>query len=73
MLSKRLNGAALGAAVAIGVGLSALPAHAQYVVTLTRVADPSQPLGFDVDASGGGTIDTTGLGLSLFGGSHHLV
>jgi hypothetical protein len=56
MLIKRLSGAALGAAAAIGVGLSVLPAHAQFVVTLRQE-------GSDVVATGSGSIDTTGLRL----------
>jgi hypothetical protein len=50
-----------GAAVVIGLGLSVLPAHAAYVVDLTQVADASQPLKFDVVATGSGTIDLTDL------------
>jgi hypothetical protein len=45
------GGAAFSAAVALGLGLSALPAHASYVVTLTQK-------GGEVVASGSGTIDT---------------
>jgi hypothetical protein len=36
--------------------------------TSRKVADPSQPLGFDVVAKGRGTIDTTDLSPTLFGG-----
>jgi hypothetical protein len=43
-----------GAAAAIGVGLSVLPAHAAYVVTLTQE-------GKDVVATGSGTINLAGL------------
>jgi hypothetical protein len=50
MLSKRLS----GAAAAIGVGLSVLPARAAYVVTLTQE-------GKDVVAIGSGTINLAGL------------
>jgi hypothetical protein len=56
MLSKRLSGAALGAAVTIGLGLSVLPARAAYVVKLKQVND-------DVVATGSGTIDLTDLHL----------
>jgi hypothetical protein len=52
---------ALGAALLIGCGLAARPAQAGYIVTLTQVADPTQPLGSDVVATGNGTIDLTGL------------
>jgi hypothetical protein len=54
MLSKRLGGAALGAAVAIGLGLSVIPAQAAFVVTLAQEAD-------DVVATGSGTLDLTDL------------
>jgi hypothetical protein len=54
MLIKRLSGAALGAGVAIGLGLSVLPTNAGYVVTLKRE-------GSDVVANGSGAIDLTGL------------
>ncbi len=54
MLSKRLSDAALGAAVAIGVGLSVLPARAGYVVVLQQEAG-------GVVATGSGSIDLTGL------------
>jgi hypothetical protein len=57
MFSKGLSGAALGAAVAIGLGLSALPARAQYVVTLRQEGD-------DVIATGSGTLDLAGLTFS---------
>ncbi|MGH7103203.1 MAG: PEP-CTERM sorting domain-containing protein [Acetobacteraceae bacterium] len=46
--------AALAAAVLLGCGLAALPAQADYVVTLTQV-------GSNVVATGSGTIDLTGL------------
>jgi hypothetical protein len=49
-----LGAAALGAAMLIGSGLSAPPAQAGYVVTLTQQ-------GSNVVAIGGGTIDLTGL------------
>jgi PEP-CTERM motif len=55
MFIKRLSGAALGAAGAIGLGLSVLPAQAGYVVTLTQQ-------GSDVVANGSGPIDVTDLG-----------
>jgi hypothetical protein len=48
-------------ALLIGAGLSAPSAQAGYIVTLTQMADPSQPLGFDVVATGSGTIDLTDL------------
>jgi hypothetical protein len=48
------SGAALGAAMLIGCGLSAPPAQAGYVVTLTQE-------GTDVVATGMGPIDLTGL------------
>jgi hypothetical protein len=54
MLIKRLSGAALSAAVAIGLGLSVLPARAAYVVDLTQV-------GPNVVATGSGSIDLAGL------------
>lgn len=57
----RTTVAALSAAAVIGVGLSVSPSQAAYVVTLTQVADPSQPLGYDVVANGSGAIDLTGL------------
>ena len=57
MLSKRLS----GAAVVIGVGLSVLPAHAQYVVTLKQE-------GGDVVAAGSGSIDLAGLCCKSSGG-----
>jgi hypothetical protein len=60
-LTNRITGAAL----VIGLGLSVLPAHAAYVVDLTQVADPSQPLGFDVVATGSGTIDLTDLSFEI--------
>lgn len=59
----RTTVAALSAAAVIGVGLSVSPSQAAYVVTLTQVADPSQPLGYDVVANGSGAIDLTGLTL----------
>lgn len=52
---KRMAGAAvLGAAVLLGSTLYAVPAHADYVLTLTQV-------GSNVVATGNGTIDLTGL------------
>jgi hypothetical protein len=36
-------------------------------VDLTQVADPSQPLGFDVVATGSGSIDTVGLNFAFTG------
>jgi hypothetical protein len=54
MFSKRLSGAALGAAVAIGLGLWVLPARAAYVLTLTQE-------GPNVVGTGSGTIDLTDL------------
>jgi hypothetical protein len=54
MLSKRLKGAALGATLAVGAGLSVLPARAAYVVTLTQEGE-------DVVATGSGTIETADL------------
>jgi hypothetical protein len=58
MLSKRFSGAALGAAVAIGLGLSAFPAHAAYVVDLTQEVIGGVD---DVVATGSGSIDLTDL------------
>jgi hypothetical protein len=60
------NTLALSAAALIGSGLAALPAQAAFVVDLTQVADPSQPLGFDVVENGSGTIDLNGLSLDKF-------
>jgi hypothetical protein len=60
MLIKRLSGAALSAAVAIGLGLSVLPASAAYVVTLTQE-------GKDVVATGSGSIDLKDLGFDVTG------
>lgn len=55
---KQIGGAAtVGAAMVIGCGLSAPPAQAAYVVTLTQV-------GSNVVATGSGTIDLAGLGSS---------
>jgi hypothetical protein len=50
----------LSAAIALLI-TSLGPARAAYVVDLRQVADPSQPLGFDVVATGKGTIDLTDL------------
>jgi hypothetical protein len=51
-------------ALLIGSDLAAPPAEAAYVVDLTQVADPSQPSGFDVVATGSGSIDLTDLTLT---------
>jgi hypothetical protein len=56
------NTLALSAA-AIALLVTSLPAQAAFVVDLTQVADPSQPLGFDVVATGSGTLDLTDLRL----------
>jgi hypothetical protein len=48
-------------AAAIALLITSLPVQAAYVVDLTQVKDTSQPLGFDVVATGSGTIDTTDL------------
>jgi hypothetical protein len=62
---KQLAGAAaIGVTLLIDFGLSAPPAQAGYIVTLTQVADPSQPLGTDVVATGSGPIDLMGLSFS---------
>jgi hypothetical protein len=53
------------------IGSSGMSAQAAYVVDLTEVADPSQPLGFDVVGSGSGTIDLTDLTVQSFGASGH--
>ncbi|HEX5325292.1 MAG TPA: PEP-CTERM sorting domain-containing protein [Acetobacteraceae bacterium] len=53
-LAKGVSAAAIGAAMLIGTALSAPPAEAGYIVTLTQV-------GTDVVATGSGTIDLTGL------------
>lgn len=39
------------------------PASAGVIIDITEVADPAQPLGFDVTATGSGTIDLTGLAI----------
>jgi hypothetical protein len=54
------NTLALSAA-AVALLTTPLPAQAAYVVDLTQVVDKSQPLGFDVVATGSGTIDLTDL------------
>jgi hypothetical protein len=57
-----MNALALSAAaVALLITSFGAPAEAAYVVDLTQVADPSQPLGFDVVATGSGSIDLAGL------------
>jgi hypothetical protein len=53
-------------ALLLGSGLTA-PAEAQYVVDLTQVPDTSQPLGFDLVATGTGTIDLAGISFRLTG------
>jgi PEP-CTERM motif len=53
-VTRMAGAAALGAAAAIGVGLSVLPAQAGYVVTLKQE-------GKDVVATGSGTINLAGL------------
>jgi hypothetical protein len=58
---KRVAGpAALGVATLIGSGLSAPPAQAGYVVTLTQQ-------GSNVVATGSGILDLTGLSLTITG------
>ncbi|MGH7050670.1 MAG: PEP-CTERM sorting domain-containing protein [Acetobacteraceae bacterium] len=54
--------AALGAALLLGCGLAAVPAQADYIVTLTQA-------GSNVVATGSGTIDLTGLSSVGSGGS----
>jgi hypothetical protein len=46
---------------AVALLVTSLPAQAAFVMDLMQVADSSQPLGFDVVASGSGPIDLTGL------------
>ena len=53
--------AALGVAMLVGAGVSALPSHAAYTVTLAQV-------GANVVATGSGTIDLTDLSLVVSGG-----
>jgi hypothetical protein len=55
-VTRMASRTALGAAAALGVGLSVLPAQAGYVVTLAQE-------GKDVVATGSGSIDLTGLSL----------
>jgi hypothetical protein len=55
------------ATLALAAGLS-LPAQAAYTVTLVQVADPSQPLGSNVVATGGGTLDLAALTQDGVGG-----
>jgi hypothetical protein len=60
-MSSVFPNATVGAAtMALAAGLSP-PAQAVYTVTFVQVADPSQPLGSNVVATGGGTIDLTDL------------
>jgi hypothetical protein len=56
-IKRMMSAASLGAFV-IGVGLSVLPAHAAYVVTLTQEVIGGVN---DVVANGSGAIDLTGL------------
>jgi hypothetical protein len=56
-----LSAVAIGVALTIGVGASVLPAQAAYVVDLTQVADATQPLKFDVVATGSGSLDLGAL------------
>jgi hypothetical protein len=52
------------AAITLLITSLGAPAEAAYVVDLTQVADPSQPLWFDVVATGSGTIDLTDLSVN---------
>lgn len=64
-IGNRIAGAAaLGAAIVIGSGLSAPPAQAGYVVTLTQQ-------GSDVVATGSGPVDLTGLAGPATGNSNN--
>jgi hypothetical protein len=57
------NTLALSAA-AVALLITSLSAQAAFVMDFTQVADPSQPLGFDVVATGSGGLDLTDLSLS---------
>ena len=58
--AKRITGA-MALCVAVMIGSSGMSAQAAFVVDLTQVVDSSQPLGFDVVATGSGTIDLADL------------
>jgi hypothetical protein len=61
-MKTALCAAAIGVAMLTGYGLSAPPAQAGYVVTLTQQ-------GTDVVATGSGPIDLTGLSFIGIGGA----
>ncbi len=57
MFSAVRNATVGAVTLALFAGLLAPLARAGYVVTLAQVADPSQPLGNDVVATGSGSFD----------------